>query len=97
MDFQIIFSPLAIQDLREIVAFIARDDEGKAAKFGHALMDEAETLRTLPNRGRFVPELDDGVTREIIYGQYRIVYRVDATKRHVTISRFWHGARLMEP
>ncbi len=35
------------------------------------------SLQALPERGRFVPEFADGTTREILYGFYRIVYRIN--------------------
>jgi toxin ParE1/3/4 len=57
------------------------------------LIDAALSLATLPDRGRFVPEFHDGLTREIIFRPYRIVYRVDQQKRLVFVSRFWHAAR----
>jgi plasmid stabilization system protein ParE len=66
-----------------------------AERLGYALIDAALSLATFPERGRLVPEFADGKTREIIYTQYRIVYRVDAASKTVSVSRFWHGARLL--
>lgn len=95
MDFKVIISPRAIQDLGEIVRYISFDDEKAAERFGYKLIDEALSLSTFPERGRFVPELDDGVTREIISYPYRIIYRVNEELCAVFVSRFWHGARLL--
>ena len=95
MDFKVIISRRAIRDLGQIVRYISFDDPKAAEKFGYALIDEALSLSTFPERGRFVPEFDDGITREIIYGSYRIVYRVDHERKSVSVSRFWHGARLL--
>src|SRR5215216_6748391 len=93
MDYKIILSPRAIQDLSEIVRYISLDNPDAAEKFGYALIDAALLLRTLPERGRFVPEFEDSLTREIIYTPYRIVYRVNAEQKAVWVSRFWHSAR----
>ena len=93
MDCKVILSPRAIQDLREIVRYISFDNPKAAERFGYALIDAALSLATLPDRGRFVPEFDDGMTREIIYSPYRIVYRVDPERKVVFVSRFWHAAR----
>ena len=93
MDYQVILSPRAIQDLREIVRYISLDKPIAAEKFGNALIDAALSLRTLPERGRFVPEFGDRVTRELIYGTYRIVYRINTEKNTIEVSRFWHAAR----
>jgi|SRR6266850_6282249 len=93
MDCKVILSPRAIQDLREIVRYISLDDAHSAEKFGYALIDAALSLGKLPERGRFVPEFADGSTRELIYGRYRIVYRINPEQKTVWISRFWHSAR----
>jgi plasmid stabilization system protein ParE len=50
----------------------------------------------MPERGRIVPELDDGITREIVVYPYRIVYRYDKDENTVGIARFWHGARTLD-
>ena len=95
MDFKVIISPRAIQDLSEIVRFISFDDAKTAERFGCELIDAALSLSTFPDRGRFVPEFDDGITRELIHSPYRIVYRVDYERKAVLVSRFWHGARIL--
>ena len=93
MDCKVILSPRAIQDLAEIVRYISYDNPQVAERFGYALIDVALSLKNLPERGRFVPEFADGVTREILHGQYRIVYRFNQDHKAVWVSRFWHAAR----
>lgn len=93
MDCKVILSPRAIQDLGEIVRYISFDNPQAAEKFGYTLIDAALSLWTLPERGRFVPEFADGITREIIYGSYRNVYRFNREQNVVWVSRFWHAAR----
>ncbi len=54
-----------------------------------------ERLSSFPNLGRKVPEKNDPLIREIILGNFRIVYRVrDAVVELLTIH---HGARLLDP
>jgi plasmid stabilization system protein ParE len=93
MDCKVILSPRAIRDLGQIVRYISFDDPKAAEKFGYALIDAALLLGNLPERGRFVPEFADGITREIIYHSYRIIYRVNLEQKAVWVSRFWHSAR----
>ena len=93
MDCKVILSPRAIQDLSEIVRYISFNNPHAAEAFGYALIDAALSLGTLPERGRFVPEFADGITREIIYSPYRIVYRISGDQKAVWVSRFWHAAR----
>jgi toxin ParE1/3/4 len=51
MDYQVILSPLALDDLEQIVTYVAQDDPAAAEVLGHRLLDHAETLRRLPHRG----------------------------------------------
>lgn len=93
MDYKVILSLRAIQDLSEVVRYISTDNPQAAARFGHALIDASLSLQTFPERGRIVPEFADGITREIVYGSYRIIYRANHEQKTVWVSRFWHAAR----
>jgi plasmid stabilization system protein ParE len=93
MDFKVILSPRAIQDLQEIVRYIAFDNPAMAEKFGLELITKTRTLGAFPEMGRKVPEFDNPKIREIIFKSYRIVYRVRKEKNAVEVSRFWHAAR----
>ena len=93
MDFKVILSPRAVQDLREIVRYISFDNPVRAKSFGHELTARTRALAAFPELGRVVPEIDEQTIREIIHKSYRIVYRVRAKKRMIEVSRFWHGAR----
>jgi toxin ParE1/3/4 len=79
--------------LREIVRFIKKENREAAEQFGYRLIDKALSLATFPERGRFVPELRDGETREISLGSSRIFYYVDKIHEEVYVVRFWHAAR----
>jgi plasmid stabilization system protein ParE len=70
MDYKVIISPRAIQELSQIVRYISFDNPKAAERLGYALVDEALSLSTLPERGRLVPEFSDGITREIIVAIY---------------------------
>lgn len=54
-----------------------------------------ERLEAFPNIGRIVPELGDPAVREIILGNYRIIYRVKP--EFAEILTVYHGARLLDP
>jgi toxin ParE1/3/4 len=91
MGFPVILTPQALEDLQQIVSFIARDNPERARSFGNELIDKALSLATLPQRGRVMPELNDPDVREIVYGSYRIIY--EALLEKIYVLRFWHGAR----
>jgi mRNA-degrading endonuclease RelE of RelBE toxin-antitoxin system len=40
-----------------------------------------------------VPEKKDPLIRETLVGSYRIIYRVDESKKVVALARIWHSAR----
>jgi plasmid stabilization system protein ParE len=52
MDCAVIYSEAALADLQQITAFIARDNPEVAERFANRLVDLAESLRSLPERGR---------------------------------------------
>ena len=56
MDYKILISPRAREDLRVIVRFIARDNPTAAIRLGQLLIEKALSLENLPFRGRVVPE-----------------------------------------
>src|SRR5580765_2382729 len=91
MDLPLILTPQALDDLQQIVSFIARDNSERAYSFGNELIDKALSLENLPLRGRVLPELNDADVRELIHGSYRIIYEVLPEK--IYVLRFWHGAR----
>jgi plasmid stabilization system protein ParE len=93
MDFKVFFSVEALSDLERIVAYIARHDSAAAERLGNQLIDAAVSLRTLPERGRVVPEFQRPELREIVFRSYRIIYRVNHADFSVEIVRFWHAAR----
>lgn len=97
MGFKVILSPAAIKDLELIVRYISLDNPQAAERFGNRLIDEAMSLADFPERGHFVPEFADGMTREVPRPPYRIVYRVDAVNKAVQVSRFWHSAMPLAP
>ena len=93
MDYKIVFSDPSIEDLENIVRFIARDNPQVAAQFGAKLIQSVRHLASFPRLGRVVPEKNDESIREIIFKPYRIFYRVKDDSQTVEIARFWHAAR----
>lgn len=93
MDFKLVWTPLAREDLREIVRYIAHDDPAAALRVGERILNSVEPLKSLPKLGRKVPERRDETIREIVRGNYRIIYKVREEPRAIEIWRIWHGAR----
>ena len=93
MAFELIWSPSARLDLKDIAAFIAEDSPSSAQRFIKSLFQVVERLADFPESGRIVPELSDPAIREVIRKPCRIVYRIDRAERTVEIVRVWHAAR----
>ena len=89
------WTPQASDDLEAITKFIAADSPYYASLFAMDVVAAVERLAVLPLSGRIVPEVNDPAIREIILGNYRIVYRV--RNDVVEILTVWHGARLLDP
>jgi plasmid stabilization system protein ParE len=48
----VVYSDAALADLEQITAFIAKDNAEVAQRFANRLVDLAESLSSLPERGR---------------------------------------------
>lgn len=93
MAFKIFWSSRAIQDLGEIVEFVAQDNLAAAERLGLGIMGKVRPLENYPLIGRVVPERKDTGFREVFHGPYRIVYRVKNAPKEVEVVRIWHAAQ----
>jgi toxin ParE1/3/4 len=89
MDYQVVLSPSARADLRNIVRYISFDAPDRALEFGLFLVSRTRLLAQSPQLGRIVPEFDDPFIREIVVRSYRVVYRL--TIRAVRSRSFAFG------
>ena len=93
MDFKIVWTLRSREDLRDIAAFIAKDNPPAALKLGELIFERTDQLERFPEFGRIVPECNQPRIREIVVKSYRIIYRVQPGQKIVEILRVWHGAR----
>lgn len=96
MDYQVIWSPEALDDVDEIAAYIAKDSPFYAQSTIEQLIVAARKLANLPLRGREVPELNDSEYRECFVQSYRLIYRVEEAKAKVSVAAVIHGRRRLE-
>ena len=89
---EIVWSPQAIEDLRSIQLYIGRDSPRYAGLVVRKLVDAVERLAAFPESGRVVPEIGDAGMREVLWRNYRIVYRLGGGT--VEIVTVFHGAQL---
>ena len=77
--YEVIWSHVAENDLRNIIEFIAEDSPANASKVFKNIKRKAANLCVLPERGRIVQELrDQGILqyRELIISPWRVIYRI---------------------
>ncbi len=83
----------ASKNLQSIHEYIAKDSKIYAGRFTKSLILATRKLEKMPQCGRVVPELESHGFREVIYRNYRIVYRYLADRKEVQILAIIHGAR----
>ena len=93
MDYQVVWTESAQEDLKRLVSFIAADDPNAAERFGLGLIDHVEQASQQPWSGRKVPEADIEELRELIYSPYRIIYEIYEDQKILYVVRVWHAAR----
>jgi plasmid stabilization system protein ParE len=91
MGFKVIFAPQAIEQLEEIVRYIARDNPTAGEKFGLRLVERTALLADFPEIGQTYPKRQN--VRRLGCKPYWIYYRLQHEKQIVEIMDFWHSAR----
>jgi toxin ParE1/3/4 len=94
MDYRVVWSPRALDDVESIASYISRDSTAHASAVVTKIIRAARTLRRFPFAGRIVPEFDDETLRERFVYSYRIIYRVQG--QTITVAAVIHGKRLLE-
>jgi plasmid stabilization system protein ParE len=71
---KIIWTPLSIQRIQEIADYIAIDNISAANDWIDSIFKKVDLLKSSPELGRIVPEIMKREIRELIHGNYRIIY-----------------------
>ena len=91
---QIEWTERSLDDLKVIHDYIARDSKSYANLIIKKIYNTVQKLKEFPNIGRIVvPEVNILSVREIVFQNYRIIYRnmVD----YIEIIIVFHGSRLL--
>ena len=91
---KVIWTEFALGDLKSIHEYISKDSKGYADKFIDKITSRVDQLESFPKSGRVVPEFASEIIRELIEGNYRIVYRINPD--YVGIVRIHHSARQLK-
>ena len=87
----VVWTETAWRDLEHIADHIAEDSPRYAAAFVSRIREKARLLDECAERGRMVPELGESTVRELLIGNYRLVYEISEQTIH--ILGLIHGAR----
>lgn len=85
------WTPLAYEDLESIFKYISKDSVFYASRQIDTLIDKVDILEEYALSGRIVPEFNNEFIRELIEGNYRVIYKID--KEIIYIIRIHHSAR----
>jgi toxin ParE1/3/4 len=78
---KVIWTQRSLTDLKSIAEFISLDSIKYASLTIERLIDVTSYLETNPKIGRMVPEMKKHTKiREIIFGNYRIIYKITSTE-----------------
>jgi toxin ParE1/3/4 len=93
---ELIWSDRALSDLENIFDYIASDSRRYAQYTVQNIFKAPERLLMFPDSGRHLPEFPNLPHRELILGNYRIIYRHDAEQDIVKVVTVVHGSRLLK-
>lgn len=92
---KVIWTPRAQQRLQELHDYIAEDQPINATRFVERLLSRGEQIGDQPRSGRVVPEYQRETIREVLEGDYRLIYRIRSQQVDVLSVR--HGAQRLPP
>jgi plasmid stabilization system protein ParE len=92
---KVIWSPSALDDIESIAQYIARDSADAASMVVHRIIEAVDILEQSPQAGRVIPEINNLLCRELIFGVYRCMYRIENDE--VWITGIIHGSTNWKP
>ena len=77
---KIVWSPLAIEQVKDIANYIALDKVPATQSWIEEVFDSVKRLEEFSESERKVPEIDRENIREIVNGNYRVIYKIENNK-----------------
>ena len=90
---RIVWTMRAAEEYGAAVAYVSREAPVAAKRLAQRIMRRILSLRDFPDSGGFIPEDDSHTYRQLIEGNYRIIYRRE--KDAAIILSIYHGARFL--
>lgn len=93
MEFQITWSPQAIDDLEELIGFISANNPVAARALAFRIVDRIESLARHPLLGSVFLTRPRWPIRKLLVVPFQVFYTIHRPDREVKILRIWHSAR----
>lgn len=90
---QIIWTETALNDINSITEYVSLDSVFYAKQFVQKIFAAVNKLEKFPEIEKIVPELSTYSYREVLFKNYRIIYRIDSNT--VYIVSVHHSSRLL--
>ncbi|NOT37301.1 MAG: type II toxin-antitoxin system RelE/ParE family toxin [Saprospiraceae bacterium] len=89
---RIVWTELASKELQDIYEFISQDSKLYAKRQIIRIRNRTKVLKTSKYLGKIVDEIGIPIIREIVEGNYRIIYKI-RNKSEIAILTIHHSAR----
>ncbi|MCK9414202.1 MAG: type II toxin-antitoxin system RelE/ParE family toxin [Prolixibacteraceae bacterium] len=89
---KITWTEVSLDDLKEIFDYISEDSIRYANITVNKIYQGTQVISVNPHSGRIVPVLNKTSVRELIIGNYRVIYRIKSGVQ-IDILRVYHSAR----
>jgi toxin ParE1/3/4 len=84
-----------VHELDEQADYLAQYSTTRASLVVNSVFRQLDLLRQHPRMGRMVPEFGSETIRELLYRQYRIIYRL-VTAERIDVLAFQTGLRPLQ-
>lgn len=90
---EVILTDYFLVRVEECTDRIALDQVPTALTWAEGVFEHCEQLRAHPNSGRIVPEFGRPEIRELIHGNYRLVYELKVNQ--IDMLTIWHTSQML--
>jgi len=77
---RITWSQVAVDQARDIASYIALDKPSVAEEWIEDIFASVDTLGRFPESGRMVAEIKRKDIREVVRGNYRVIYKIQGSE-----------------
>jgi plasmid stabilization system protein ParE len=91
MDFQVLYTEPSLTDLEEVLARSWELHPGTTERFGAALLNHVDLLKSFPRLG--APVRGYPGVRRLLHSPLHVYYRTLPERRCIEVLHFWHTSR----